>query len=599
MSTIKRRIQGATNKKAFPSKNAFIGRVFWRVTCGYKQLSASILSLVVCSVLSAHAQQVSQSPTEEAVRQHEIRLQQEQQRHSEELQRQRPPVDIFLQPEQQEQTDEEALAAGRCFDIHTITIEGARYISRDRLDTIGNAYRNRCLNLQDINELLKKITTLYYDKGLITSRAFVQPQNLREGQLAILVVEGKLESLESVDGNLSKHQLYGAFPVADQQLLNLRDLEQGLEQLNRLQQNRVEMDLEPGNQPGDTRVLIRNAQTGAWHGGMGVNNTGSEATGEWLASGYLSWDNPLSFNDNLYLSLSEALDSPDGASSRSYALSYSVPQGYFLYSFSSNYFEYAQRVRGTAVDFTTSGSSFNTDLGVDYTLIRGQRDKVVLTSSLMRKESKNYLEDVFLETSSRTLYLIDLGGTYTRFLSQGSLRTTFKWTRSEDWFDATTRLVTAETYYQFDKYSIDASVNVRLDVFGTPFYYGSNLHLFYSPKPIIASEALSIGGRYSVRGIEGESLFGYQGGYWRNELTYTHYFAHRGRLDIFAGLDAGFSDTPERDDRGTEHLVGSALGVKYILSGLSIDLTYAKALRVPDFLVGKQHGFYAALNFSF
>jgi len=45
--------------------------------------------------------------------------------------------------------------------------------------------------------------------------------------------------------------------------------------------------------------------------------------------------------------------------------------------------------------------------------------------------------------------------------------------------------------------------------------------------------------------------------------------------------------------------VGSALGVKYILSGLSIDLTYAKALRVPDFLVGKQHGFYAALNFSF
>jgi hypothetical protein len=83
MSTIKRRIQGATNKKAFPSKNAFIGRVFWRVTCGYKQLSASILSLVVCSVLSAHAQQVSQSPTEEAVRQHEIRLQQEQQRHSE------------------------------------------------------------------------------------------------------------------------------------------------------------------------------------------------------------------------------------------------------------------------------------------------------------------------------------------------------------------------------------------------------------------------------------------------------------------------------------------------------------------------------------
>lgn len=568
--------------------------------CAHKAVLRGWLPLLISLMWSGAvvAQTIGQETAAEAARQHERRLQQEQQRYQEEVQRQQPPVDIFLQPERPASTDEEALAAGRCFDIHTITVEGVSHFKSKVIDKVRKPYQNRCLNLQDINELLKDITTLYYDKGLITSRAFLQPQNLQEGRLVILVVEGKLEGLESSDGNLSQRQLYWAFPVADRQLLSLRDLEQGLEQLNRLQQNGAEMDLAPGSQPGDTRVLVRNARTTALHGGFGINNSGSEATGENLLTGYASWDNPLSINDNLYLSLSEALDSPEGASSRSYGLSYSVPQGYFLYSLSSNYFEYEQQVQGAAVTFTTSGSSSSTNLGVDYTLMRGQRHKFVLLSALARKESKNYLEDVFLETSSRTLYLLDLGGTYTRFLSRGSLRTTVKWTRSEDWFDATTRLVAAETHYQFDKYSIDAGVNARVDLFGTPFFYGSNLHLFYSPTSIIASEALSIGGRYSVRGVEGESLFGYKGGYWRNELTYTHYFLHKGRLDVFVGLDAGQTDTPERDS-DNEQLIGSAAGLKYILPGLHIDLTYAKALRVPEFLSGEQHGFYAAMNFSF
>ncbi len=588
---------GIINRNVFFGKKTF--SVLWQHPYAGNGIRLSIFFIACIYSSLVAAQPGAVDPAAQAQRQHELRLLQEQQRQAHERQLQQPPTDIFLQPDQPPESDEEALAAGRCFDVHTLIIDGVTRWPDTRLDPIRQAYLGRCLNLQDINQLLKDITSLYYDEGFITSRAFVQPQNLSQGELNILVVEGRLESLESVEGSLSKRQLYGAFPVRDRQLLNLRDLEQGLEQLNRLQQNRAEMDLEPGGEPGDTRVLVRNPQTGAWHGGLGVNNSGSEATGEWLASGYLSWDNPLSINDNLYLSLSDALDSPDGASSRSYALSYSVPRGYFLYSVSSNYFEYAQRVRGSAVDFTTSGSSLNSSLGVDYTLMRGQRDKVMLASSLTRKESKNYLEDVFLETSSRVLYLFDLGGTYTRFLPQGSLRTTVKWTRSEDWFDATTRLVAAETHYQFDKYSLDASVNTRVDLFGAPFFYGSNLHLFYSPKPIIASEALSVGGRYSVRGVEGDSLFGYKGGYWRNELTYTHYFAHRGRLDVFAGLDAGLSDTPERDDSSREHLIGSAVGLKYLLAGLSIDLTYAKALRVPDYLSGKQHGFYAALNFSF
>jgi hemolysin activation/secretion protein len=561
-----------------------------------KQLTLFFLLYLFCLLSVA---QVSIDPAAEAARQHEQRLQQEQQRQRDQIQSRQPDADIFLQPDIEQQTDDAALASGQCFDVQVIVVKGVTWFSGSDIEKITASYQQRCLNLGDINQLLKAITTLYIDDGLITSRAFLQPQNLKSGQLTILVVEGKLTSLESVDGSLRERQLYWAFPVENNNLLSLRDLEQGLEQLNRLQQNRAEMDVEPGAQPGESRVVVRNVPARSVHGGIGVNNTGSEATGEWLSNAWLSWDNPASSNDNLYLSVSDAIDNPDQAKSRSYSFSYSIPYGYGLYSYSTNYFEYQQLVRGVAIDFVTSGSSLNHTLTSDYTILRRQRDKIAFASALTRKESKNYLEDVFLETSSRVLYVVDVGVVYTRPLQRGMLRGSFKWHRSLDWFDATTKIVNAESDFQFDKYTVDASINTALEIFDTPFFYTSSVHLFYSPEKIIASEALSIGGRYTVRGIEGESLFGYRGGYWRNELTHTHYFINRGRLDTFIGLDLGASDTPELAEKGTELLAGAASGMRYINRGFSMDVAYSQALRAPGFLQGDQHGVYAALQIGF
>jgi hemolysin activation/secretion protein len=293
----------------------------------------------------------------------------------------------------------EELSEGSWFDVHTIAVEGVTQYPSHQIDALIRSYQQRCLSLNDINHLLKEITTQYISDGFITSRAFLQPQNLKSGQLTILVVEGTLEALVSAEGALQQRQLHWVFPGEIKGLLNLRDLEQGLEYLNRLQQNQAEMDIEPGAQPGESRVLVRNVMAGAFHGGAGINSSGSAATGEWLVSAWFSWDNPTTSNDNLYLSISDAVDGPDQSKSRSLSLAYSVPYDYGLYSYSASYFEYQQLVQGAAVDFLTSGSSLNHTLNADYTLLRRQRDKVSLSSSITRKQSKNFLEDVFLETS--------------------------------------------------------------------------------------------------------------------------------------------------------------------------------------------------------
>lgn len=557
----------------------------------------SVITVVLLHgvVLAQFSWAQADDPAATAVREHERRLQEEALRRQQQEKEQQKSPDIFLQlPATEAPTDEQQNKT--CFDIQHIDIQGVVAFEQAQIDALVAPYLNQCLGLSHINQLIKAISNLYIAKGLITSRAFLQPQNLADGRLEILVVEGKLEKIESSEGSLNERQLHWAFPDSAQGLVSLRDLEQGLEQLNRLQQNRSEMDIQPGSVTGASRILIHNQLQDAWHYGAGVNNSGSAATGKNLATAYVSLDNPTRSNDNLYLNFSDAISGEDPAKSRSYALAYSVPYGYALFSYSGNYFEYQQLVEGNAVSFLTSGTSANHTLNLDYMAYRGQRDKLGLGISLTRKQSKNYLEDVFLDTSSRVLYVWELKPSYTYHLAQGVFNTSFTWYRSVNWWDAKEELVSAEDNFQFNKYTLDASVSINFNLLEQQFSYQSSAYLFYAPDNIIASEGLSLGGRYNIRGIEGDGLFGYSGGYWRNQLAYIHPFKSGARLDFYAGIDLG-----RVDDRADvqENVIGSAVGLVISARGANLDIAYARALKLPDYVLGPEHALYANLQINF
>lgn len=563
----------------------------------YSHKAASLLLLLLLSTISL-AQQAPTDPAERAAREHEERLKQEELRQESERQRNNPESDIFLQPPS-EKTEWTEGVGSTCFTIRIINVAGVQLFSESLINTITNPYLGKCLGLGGFNDIVKKISNLYLAKGYVTSRAYVQPQNIEDGILDILVVEGTLEKLESAEGTLSVRQLHWAFPSEDAELLNLRDLEQGLENLNRLQQNKTTMDLTPGTQQGNTTVVVNNNKSKRLSGGAGVNNSGSEATGEHLGSVFFSWDNPTFSNDNVYVSLSSAVDAPRDAESNSYSLAYTVPFGYSSFKVNISQFDYQQKVNGAVVNFVTRGSSASQSLGYDYMLYRGQVDKLALVSSFTRKESKNYLEDVFLDTSSRVLYLAKLGVKYTRYTDSGMLRVSGDWTRSGNWFNAKTKVVAAENDFQFDSISINGSYSKNLSLFSSPFSYQSRLSLFYTPDDVIASEAMSLGGQYTVRGIDGLSLVGYSGGYLRNELSHSFALSTFGSVKISAGIDVGNTDTPEFLDQSREWMAGAVLGLSVSGKWLSLDMSYAEALKNPDYLLVEKHAFYASLQTFF
>jgi hemolysin activation/secretion protein len=468
-----------------------------------------------------------------------------------------------------------------------ITVQGVTVIDEEEVNQITKSYMSRCLSLNNINQLIAEISNLYLDQGFITSRAFVQPQKIEKGTLDLLVIEGKIEKLQLPDSKMKQRQLRAAFPVEENSILNLRDLEQGIEQLNRLQQNAAQLDIKPGSDTGKSVVNVINDQSRPLHAQLFVDNSGSEPTGQYLAGTSISWDNPLNMSDSLYLSLSEATHGAPGGSSQSYALNYSIPQGYFLWSLSANHFNYEQLISGASIDFTTSGESDNQSIGLDYIAFRSQRSKWSINTDFTKKVSKNYIEDVFLDTSSRTLYLGSLGINSTYKMNSSLIRGGITWTRSFATGDATEKLSDAEADFQFNKYALDLGINGGFEVYKQIFRYHSSLNYFYSPTPIVASEALSIGGQYSVRGFDQESVTGYKGGYWRSEISYPKTFRNKIRLEPFVAYDLGQSDAPDYQQKKMT-MSGTTLGFRSAVGNFSANAAYSTAVAVPEFLTKKQ-----------
>jgi hemolysin activation/secretion protein len=512
--------------------------------------------------------------------------------------------DVFLGADNEDKgiktvdTEEE-----RCFDIEHIAIEGVSVFSAAEITDISQAYEGRCIGLISINQLVAQLSDLYMQHGYITSRAYIKPQDLSQGQLTIIVLEGYVQSIVAANNDLTNSQLELSFPTGNGETLNLRDLEQGLENLNRLGQNQATTALSPGDFQGSSVVVVNNNLFPDWRGSLSVSNTGVEETGLYQLDGNFIYDNLFGLNDSIITSFSSNIGEHElpESQSRSYSMIGNVPYGYWYFSINGTYFEYGQTVLGNVVDFLTHGTSLNTSVKVEHMLYRGARDKLNLAGAFIRKESKNYIEDVFLETSSRTLYIWQLSADYTRYFLFGSFNGRAQIDQSVPWLDASTNLVDAEQDFQFTKYQLDLTFASSFELFTQFIQYSSTLHLLSSPKEILTSEGLSIGGRYSVRGISRNSLFGYHGGYLRNDVNFPLQASWLGStsLGLFIGLDAGISDMPDYPDLNSEWMTGSIVGIRGAYRGVNFTASYAKALRVPDMFNAQDNVFDFTLGISF
>ncbi len=499
------------------------------------------------------------------------------------------------------------------FMINEIVLTGANTLSKRRKRKLIEPYINQELNINDINHLMRDVTNFYMKKGFVTTRAYIPKQNLNDGTLELIVIEGFLEDIVLGDNSLrNRLAIATAFPGFKSKILNLRDIEQGLDQINRLSSNNATMKLYPGEMQGGSKLVVKNQPHDLCRVYVGYDNSGQKSTGTYKKRITLQNDNLLGLNDNITLSYNkDAVDKDWDRNSSVVSGNVSIPYGYWTVSYSYNESDYLTKINGVVSKFESTGDTETNTVRVDRVLYRDKNSKFSAHTALVLKEILNYIEDVKINSSSRRLSVLNIGISYLLRAMKSVFTAGFSYFKGLNSFNAKTDpdvMNQIDPKAQFEKFEADLSWYRPWMWKNRQWSFRTTAHGQYSNHSLYSSEQINIGDKYSVRGYKERFLQGNSGFYLRNELLFPlPKFRNKllnkltNNLSPFVGFDAGFARNDaglsSRSNEKEAWMTGWCVGTRYNDNGfLSFDVTYSQALKSPDFLDEKSHEIYFSVS---
>ncbi len=146
-----------------------------------------------------------------------------------------------------------------CFIIAKINILNSKIFTTKSQSASINQFLGRCFSKELAEEIVNKIQDWYKNKGYVATQIFIPEQNIYSGELTIKIEEGVVSDIIINENKFGdKMQKFSAFGFIKNKPLNIKDINQGLFQINRLNSNSATLKIEPGNQAGQSRVVIKN-----------------------------------------------------------------------------------------------------------------------------------------------------------------------------------------------------------------------------------------------------------------------------------------------------------------------------------------------------
>ncbi len=192
--------------------------------------------------------------------------------------------------------------------VRDVRVNGNTIFSDQDIAEVTAPYKNRTLMTEDLERLRLALTLLYINKGYLTSGAVIPDQDVREGVITVQIIEGKLNRID-VEGNrwFRSSYLRNRLEIGSRTPVTLGPLQ---EQLQLLQQDkrieRVNAELRPGDQQGESVLNVRVADRNPFHASMEVNNYQTPLVGEIRGIGTLTHDNLTGHGDPLSLSYGQS-----------------------------------------------------------------------------------------------------------------------------------------------------------------------------------------------------------------------------------------------------------------------------------------------------
>lgn len=490
-----------------------------------------------------------------------------------------------------------------CIEIDKIIIssDSKKLKTNSIQKLINKKFKNQCLSKEDIIKIRDQILDFYTKKGYITTKIILDTKEAINKKLYFSIKDGILTDIEIKDEKLNKLKTLFLFPYTKNRPLNLKDIEQGLEQMNRLDRNNATMDID------DTKVIISNKKYKPFGISFDYDNGGSETNGIYQLNTVLNYDNLFGINDGLYVNYSDTLTNHNIKYSKSSYTSYSIPFGYWTFTTSysnSEYFNITKTQNNVEIEYSGKTKKYTNSL--DRVLFRNNFYKLNAIFDLETVDKTSKLRNTVLNNSTYKISDIRLSFNNTFNIKNGIIIIKPTIQKGIKAFNSKSDITKendglAKNDYKLYKLFIYYSKYI-------PFIkssYNFQLNSQWTNVTLYSNNKISIGGEGTVRSFKKTSLSGDRGFYIKNEIsTQVSNIVHVNKINFFNVLnktklvlfiDYGlvndtFKDKNDIYDSRTGQMLGVGTSLKYNGKYTKLSITYAKGVWSSKFIETKYDG---------
>jgi hemolysin activation/secretion protein len=481
------------------------------------------------------------------------------------------------------------------FSIQTITLEGSTQLSRSTLYRLKQPYLNKQLTINDINQLIKDLTNTYIKKGFVTTRVYIPKQNLKDGSLTLSIVEGRIETIEITDG--TDWMIKTAFPFLEGAILNMNDIEQGLDTLNKLGSNHARAQLIPSQEFGYTIVKISNQMSQKGSASLRYDNFSGDDITLLPNSLTVGYDQVLGINDHWYLNYSQQFKDRNEFNN-SLSVSASLPLGHVSWETTYSQFDYLTLVDGSNTTFLSSGGTTTLSSELEAILSRDYQSTNTLSGfvGLSAKDTTSFIEDAVSDSGTRKLVMLHTGSR----LSLGNWQVDLTYTAGIPKLKATIDDDSTDDYdpkAQFQRGVIDISWYKNHTMPKRTVQFSSTFKGQISNQNLYSSEQLSIGSFYTVQGYT-TAYQGDKGFYGSTHMSYPITPTLSLKTSLNGGAVWQKGGRVVFGDEGKAVLTSTSIGLTWYVSDLTLNWVYSEPLWASGYIEKENYVTYFSVSKS-
>lgn len=495
--------------------------------------------------------------------------------------------DVYSDATTKKHTDSTFPQETPCFQINELILSDD-FLDNNELKKIKNQVVGQCLGMNGLKKAAVLFQDYYINAGYITTRVEIPTQDLSTKKLKLTVVPGRISEIVVAGNDISKWIL----PFSDGDILNIRDLEQGLENIQRTPEVDVKINILPGSENGSSKVVINTQRKKNWSLRASYNNFGDQSTGSELIGGTSYLYNVTGLSDLFYFA---GTGSQTGGY-KNVSTYYSVPFGYYDLSLYYSKSKSHQGIDIGAYTFDYIGKTEYFSLKGNRMLYRNVNSKLSASAELIRRKYDYTLGGTELVLQKRDMGNVRLGVNYKRNFTGAALDSTVTWQRFTKAFGGTDTPDMHTGTVSKESQIVNLNVNYVkwLTMLPVNAYYELNFGAQYSPDNLTLQDQFTIGDRWSVRGFQNsDGIYGNKGFFLQNTLNAVT--GYKGLIP-YIGADYGqiIGKLPSQNLSGKK-IMGGILGVKGAVRALEYDASVSAPFIYPNNLDVDEY----KLNFNF